>query len=752
VGATTRDLRRVERVWVTGVGAVTPLGGDVPSTMARLFAGERGIGTLGLFELAGARSTIAAEAKGLVDQRVAARTDALALQAAREALGMAGLSPAACPVDLVVGGTTAGMLETEELLTKLDGAWTEEDGVRLRTHPLSSTVDRLHEHLGPFVMARTLCCACTSGVAAIALAMAWLSRGRGAVLAGGADGLCRLTYSGFGALGVLAKEACRPYDADRAGLNLGEGAGFLVLERESFARARGATPLAEISAVALGGEAHHITNPEPTGRTAARIMTTALRRAGIAPEDVGYVNLHGTATRHNDAAEGAAVRACFGEHRVPASSSKGQFGHTLGAAGAIEAVVSVEVARTGRLPPTVGLVTPDPACDVDHVTVARQLSAPPIAISNSFGFGGTGGTVVVAPIGAATRPTDRAEAVVVVGAAIVARGRLVSDADGLASLLIPAGALLASESRRTSGEDAAASDPTSLLDPNRARRMDRAGKLATVVALSAIESADRGAIEPLERETTCALSGTAFGNVDGSMRFMRRVLEKGAGFASPADFPNLVPSSPVSHAAIYLGLGGPAIATPDLSATAEAAIATGLDLVAAGSATAAISGSIEEVSDLAERVLAPLLGVRALTAHCEGASAIALEAASSAERRGKRALASVVGWTSSRGTRVDVDAFATPTGDAVVIAEASHLLDESLADTAWLGVRRLVTTSDAGDHVGMGGIAFACAVGWVARERVPALVVGGAPDRVYAFLLAPSERVSASDALEADAP
>jgi 3-oxoacyl-[acyl-carrier-protein] synthase II len=220
------------------------------------------------------------------------------------------------------------------------------------------------------------------------------------------------------------------------------------------------------------------------------------------------------------------------------------------------------------------------------------------------------------------------------------------------------------------------------------------------------------------------------------MRFMKRVLEKGAGFASPADFPNLVPSSPVSHAAIYLGLGGPALAAPDLSATAESSIATGLDLVAAGLADGAVAGSVEEVSDLAERVLAPLLGVRPLKARGEGASGVAIERAASAASRGKRPLARVTAWSSARGARAPE---LPPLVDGtVVVAEPGVDVGAIVGGTAWADAPRLVTRAEAGDHVGLGGVAFAAAAAKVARDGVAALVVGAAPDRAYAFLLEPA--------------
>ncbi|NUP07624.1 MAG: 3-oxoacyl-ACP synthase [Polyangiaceae bacterium] len=723
------------RIVVTGLGMVSPLGGDLSSSMKALFAGERGIGPLSLFSLNGARSSLAAEAKGLEQGDIAARTDALAVQAAREALAHAGLRTNEHAVHVVVGGSTAGMFETEELLTQLGSIdLTEALEVRLRTHPLSSTVDTVVDRLGPFASARTVCCACTGGAAAIALGLSWIRTGRAErVLAGGADALCRLTYSGFGCLGVLDRDACRPFDKTRAGLNLGEGAGFLVLEREDAARARKATILGEIAGVALGGEAHHITNPEPTGKTAARVMRRALAYAGLDPKEVAYVNAHGTATPHNDAAESAAIRACFGDARPKVSSSKGQIGHTLGAAGAIEAVICVESIRTRRVPPTIGTSEADPAFDVDHVFSTEEVAAPYYALSNSFGFGGTGGSVVVGP---SISSRDEAHvaaprSLVVTGVAAVARGRLYEGATALAGLVTN----VARDAQQLSAPSS--EDPTAWLDAGKTRRMDRAGKLSAAIVGAALRDADRDA-SPCDRTDVAAISGTAFGNVDGSMRFMKRVLDKGANLASPADFPNLVPSSPVSHAAIYWGLGGPALATPDLSATAEAAAATGMELVASGVSSAAVVGSVEEVSQLAERVLAPLLGVRTLAAHSEGASGIVIETESDARARNKAPLCRVRTWSSRRGV-ASLAELPAPSDGARVVSEAAVDAARLLEGTGWSSVERWTTSAEAGDHVGLGGIALAAGASLVATGAAKSvLVLGEAPDRAYAFLLEPA--------------
>ena len=277
----------------------------------------------------------------------------------------AGIEPGRPRVGLVVGGTTGGMFETEELLARLHA----EPGRRevlagMLSHPLTSTGDRLEDRLGPFARVRTLSSACSSGANALVVAAGWLLAGElDAVVAGGSDGLCRLTLSGFNALGALDAEACRPFDRRRRVTSLGEGAGFVVLERATSARARGVAAVAELAGWAVGSEAHHITNPAPDGAVVASLIQRAVARAGLSPTDVDYVNAHGTGTPLNEPMEALALaRALGGElARITVSSSKAQLGHSLGAAGAIEAAITALVVSRRTLVPTAGL---DELCGV----------------------------------------------------------------------------------------------------------------------------------------------------------------------------------------------------------------------------------------------------------------------------------------------------------------------------------------------------------------------------------------------------
>lgn len=702
------------RVWITGVGIVSSLGLSARETFARLCAGERGLSTIDLFDVTGQRGTLGAQVRGFrVDGGpLASRATAFAELAAREALDDARLSPRDARVGLVVGGTTAGMFENEVRVAEmLSGARALTPAEELRSHPLSSTADVLHASLGPFRRARTVASACSSGVTALAVAVAWLVDGElNAVVAGATDGLCRLTLSGFNALGAIDPEPCRPFDVSRRGLNLGEGAGFLVLERATNAARRGRTPVAELAGVALAAEAHHITNPESEGRTAARVMREALARGGVAAADVDYVNAHGTGTPLNDAMESKAIHAVLGAEtdRVWVSSSKGQLGHTLAAAGAIETAVAALSVRERVLPPTAGLVTPDPACALRHVRETVHLPRVRAVVSSSFGFGGMDAAAVVTEPELAREPHLERRRVVVTSAAVVGP-RGAGDATGL-------------EAREQAGGDAP--DAALALDPARARRFDWSARLCAAAAHALFSRA-------VPRDRCGVVFGSAFSSVDEAAAFVHRVFEKGARLASPAEFPNLVPSSPVGHTSIYEGLLGPAFATADLAVSGESALATATELIAAGDADAFVAGAVTVRSKLVDAVFRPLFDDgRARAPRSECAAAVLLE------REGAESPLAVVELARVARAGEDLE-LPTPRVGARVYASADvGAVAAAVARTSWKDVPVTTVERGVGSNEAAGAAAFAAAARAIERGDAPQiLVLGARPSVVYAFVL-----------------
>jgi 3-oxoacyl-[acyl-carrier-protein] synthase II len=395
----------MRKVAVTGLGVVSALGPDVSSFREGLFAGRTGVGKLSLFPTAGVRTDLAAEcAAPSVDLDPAlltntSRPDQFGLQAALEAVRDAGLQRDDLHrAALIVGTGAGGAQNTEDFIVERREGGTP-TAARLVPHQSSSVTDligRVFQIHGP---RSTVMTACSSSATAIGYAADRVRLGDVDVaLAGGAEGLCRLTYLGFSALRATSLEPCRPFDRDRKGLNLGEGAAVLVLEELERAKARGAKIYALFAGWGMTADAHHMTAPHPEGDGAARAMKAALGDAALAPEQIGYVNAHGTATVHNDAAESKAIHRVFGAHarRLCISSIKSMVGHTLGAAGAIEAVASCLTISTGLAPPTVNLVNPDPAFELDFIPGSTRRLDLEALISNSFAFGGNNTSLVFA--------------------------------------------------------------------------------------------------------------------------------------------------------------------------------------------------------------------------------------------------------------------------------------------------------------------------------------------------------------------
>jgi 3-oxoacyl-[acyl-carrier-protein] synthase II len=703
------------RLWITGLGIVSALGVSAGETFRRLCAGERGLSEIDLFDVTGQRATLGAEVRGVrvPEGPLWSRASAFAALAAKEALDGAGLDPRSARVGLVVGGTTAGMFENEvRVAGMMSGAIPLAPVEELRSHPLSSTTDALDAALGPFRRMRNVASACSSGVTALALAEAWLLEGElDAVVAGGTDGLCRLTLSGFNALAATDPEPCRPFDKARRGLNLGEGAGFVVLERADRARSRGRTPIAELAGVALAAEAHHITNPEGEGRTAARVMREALARAGVEPPAVDYVNAHGTGTPLNDAMEAKAIRAVLGAEtdRVWVSSCKAQIGHTLAAAGAVETAIAALCVRDRVLPPTAGLVDPDPACALRHVREAVRMGRVRAVVSSSFGFGGMDAAAVVTePELAPERESSRRRVFVSTSAVLGPRGA--GDGTGL---------------DRGPAASGAIPDEAFALDPAKARRFDRSARLCAAAAHRVLEG------RAVDRATFGVVFGSAFSSVDEAASFVQRIFDKGPRFASPADFPNLVPSSPVGHASIYEALRGPALASADLAASGESAIATAVDLVAAGHANGFVAGAVSVRSKLIDDVFHPLFDDgRSDAPRAECCAAVLVEGAPS----GGRCALVEVARVRSEGEALDLP---PPAEGARAFGAGSPRAIAALLDrTTWKHAPVESVDPGVGSNEAAGAAAFAAAARSVARgDTSHALVVGLRPGVVYAFVL-----------------
>lgn len=400
------------RVVVTGMGAITPIGLDVQSSWRAALAGSSGVGPITLFDASEHKTTIAGEVSDWdtsqhFDRKEARRLDRFSeffLVACRQAIAEAGIefgddeekaARAGVMVGAGFGGMSSFIQEIETLGERGPGRLSPTGVPRIIPNMAAGLVSIEHNLTGPVSCVVT---ACSASANAIGDAAEIIRRGAADVMiAGGSE--AAITSFGIGSFNQARalstrnddpQGASRPFDADRDGFVMGEGAAALVLESLESARTRGAEVLAEISGYGMSADAYHITLPKPGGMGAARAMTAAIRDAGITADEVGYINAHGTSTEANDATESLAIKVALGEaaNTTAISSTKSMTGHLLGGAGAVEAVFSILALRDGALPPTVNYTTPDPECDLDYVPNEMRDADLDYTMSNSFGFGG----------------------------------------------------------------------------------------------------------------------------------------------------------------------------------------------------------------------------------------------------------------------------------------------------------------------------------------------------------------------------
>ena len=403
-------------VVITGLGTVAPMGNNVPTMWEALLAGRSGVGPITSFDISDMEVQIAAEVKdfdpvSLFGRRIARRNDRFtlfALEATRQAIADAGLE-----FDGGLGNSTGVLIGTAigGLLTILKNYDTLQKSGPHRVSPFmvpmmmpnaaSGTVAIVYGLRGPNL---SVASACATGSHAIGEAAEVIRRGQAEVMVcGGSEAvITRLALAGFKNMGAVStrndepQRASRPFDAERDGFVMGEGAGILILESLEHARRRGARIYAELAGYGATADAFHITAPEEEGTGAALAMELALQDAGLEPEAVDYINAHGTSTLLNDCVETRAIRRVFNSHadRLAVSSTKSMMGHLMGAAGAVEAIACVKSLETGWVHPTVNYEHPDPECDLDYVPNQARRLGPQVALSNSFGFGGHNGCLV----------------------------------------------------------------------------------------------------------------------------------------------------------------------------------------------------------------------------------------------------------------------------------------------------------------------------------------------------------------------
>jgi 3-oxoacyl-[acyl-carrier-protein] synthase II len=381
-----------DRVVVTGLGVVTPLGDDAGDVFARVVAGEHAAREWPDLSAAGFPIAVAnrVDDHGELGADPHRRGRAMAMRATAAALTAAGLEPGQLASAGAFVGSTMG--ESAAFETAAEGGAADLDDASVGTF-----ADCVADQLGSSGPRRAYGTACAAGNYAIGAAAKAIASGRVDVaVAGGVDPFSRIAMLGFARSRAMSNERCRPFDRNRRGMQLGEGAAMLVLERESIAVGRGATVRAVIGGLGLSGDAHHPTAPRPDGSGIAAAIEAALLAGDVAPADIGWVNAHGTGTQPSDAAEAAAVAAAFGTSSAPpVSSLKGALGHCMGAASAIEAALTVVALEMHTIPPSVGLVDRDEALPIDVVDAPRGSPAMRWALNCAYAFGGLNSALLI---------------------------------------------------------------------------------------------------------------------------------------------------------------------------------------------------------------------------------------------------------------------------------------------------------------------------------------------------------------------
>ncbi|MBN2402432.1 MAG: beta-ketoacyl-[acyl-carrier-protein] synthase family protein [Spirochaetes bacterium] len=514
------------RVFVSGIGIISPLGNGLTETKNAIKSGLSGIKPLSLFPVPNAPLP-AGEVSFALPGDVP-RTHALALVAANEALRNLHMLPDA----IVLGSTTGGMPLTETLIKEKNF-----NPELYKYHGTGSVAEYVAEKINFKGIVLTVSTACSSGALAIKLALEMLRTGAAkSVLAGGADALCRLTYHGFNSLQLIDPKGAHPFDIERKGMSVAEGAAMLLLSAGNDPP-QGA--LAEIIGAGLSCDAYHPASPHPEGKGAAEAMRAALADAGILSEDIDYINLHGTGTIDNDLSEAKAVRAVFGQKMPHHSSTKGAFGHSLAASGAIESAVSVISIIEGIVPANIGCSVPDPALGLEPEKMVKRNTKVKAVLSNSFGFGGNNAVLVIGRANGQIRKAvsrERKPFVVIAKACLTGAGDLRGTFEALKQTGNCAG--------KVDIERAA-----EILPKNRIRRLKRLPKMVLNLAEQAVKAGG-------DQKPSAIYFGTGWGALSETYDFLDKLFESGEQFPSPTDFIGSVHNAPAGQAAIWYGAEG----------------------------------------------------------------------------------------------------------------------------------------------------------------------------------------------------
>ena len=609
---------------ITGTGIICAAGCGVAAVWESVRANRSGLGPLTLFSSPRYASHLVGQVRENVDELAGnvrgSRSDKLSWIAAREALAAAGLeagleklNPAR--VGVMLGATVGGMLGTETFLTALLRENKHRFGP-LRFHECAGAADLCAKKIGALGPVATLSTACSAGAIAILAAAELIEQGEADImLAGAGDSLSRLTLNGFGSLLLLDPNGCRPFDARRTGISLGEGAAMLVIEAEETAVARGAKILARLAGWGASCDAFHATAPQAEGRGALAAMQRALERGQLQPGEIDFVSAHGTATPDNDAMESRALKKLFGEAVPPVASVKRFFGHTLAASGAIKAVLAVQSLREQAIPGTPGFEIADEKLGLEPV---KEFCALPVAriLSNSFGFGGNNVALVFGRADLSCRsrreeahfktglsqslPTSAATkmgfAVLGVGTVSAAGGSFAEIAttfrNGGATIspfAVPAISPTEQAKVFAAGEFGA----EQFIEPSKRRKLNRLQQLSLVAARKSFPPELANTVAP---EKICVAIGTGLGSLNDTAAFVENMILKDERAPRPSLFTSSVHNSLASQIAIELNFSGLNSTPIQREISFETALWQGATELASGRAEVALVGAADELN------------------------------------------------------------------------------------------------------------------------------------------------------------
>lgn len=607
---------------ITGAGAVSAAGCSLDNVWDNARRGQSGLGPLTLFESSRYANHLVGQVRENVERLAGAvrgsRTDKLAWIAARQALEAAGLwsgsrwaNPQGRPpserIGVVVGTTVGGMLGTEHFVAGLMRGDRKRFGV-LRFHECAGAAELCARMIGARGPCLTVSTACSAGAMAILAAAELIQSGEvDLVLAGGADSLSRLTLNGFGSLLLLDPAGCRPFDARRSGISLGEGAGMIVMESAASAAARGAAPLAILSGWGASCDAWHPTAPHPDGRGALAAMKRALSLAGLQPEDVGFVAAHGTGTPDNDAMEAKALRDLFGGSVPPVASMMRLFGHTLAASGALKAALVTRILAEQAVPQSQGFAVPDPAMGFVPVTSLQPCAVNHI-LSNSFGFGGNNVALVFsrpetylsrslsARPSSGTRAATEPSRLAIRGIGVISpAGSSLSEvvlslqAGGPSPMPFDLAPLCDLKVSAYACGDFAHGDR---IDPAKRRKLSRFQQMALVAAQESLKAREA---EETAKDRVCVAIGTGFGSLNDTAAFVENMISKEERAPRPLYFTNSVHNTLSAQVALEYGLRGMNSTPVQREVTFEASLYQCASELAAGAADSALAGAGDEL-------------------------------------------------------------------------------------------------------------------------------------------------------------